>query len=446
MRALATIDSPPMAAASPFARAFLAWARKANDDERADAASALARAYLHCELSLENRDGVAIAMTALLDDRCVAVRRALAEALAGARDAPRPIAVALANDASEVAAPLLARSPALTDAELVDCAAVGDVAAQSAIARRLGLGAGPAAALAEVGARDAALALIENPTAELTDSALRRIVERLGDDADIRRAISRHPGAPADLKAEIAIADARALSRSAAAGGEMSAKRAARLGREAQDRALCEIAAACGAEERPALVRTLRARGALTIALLLRSLLGGKRELFATALANLSGQPYARAMGLARAHAGQGFAALALKAGLSRHALPAFRAALGAIETYGGAGSAGLKLRLIEETAAACEARRDPKLAPVLALLWRWAGEAAKGQARDLARRPAQPRPPLPPGLALAPPANDARAEPTLAADDDGQAALAPPIRAAALDAVSRALAGGRKA
>jgi len=446
LRALATINNPSVAAAPPFAKAFVAWAHKANDEERADAASALARAYLHSGLAPENRDEVAIAMTALLDDRSVAVRRALAEALAAARDAPRPIAVALANDASEVAAPLLARSPALTDAELVDCAAVGDAVAQCAIARRRGLGAGPAAALAEIGERDAALALIENPAAELADGALRRIVERFGDDADVRQAISRHPAAPASLKAEIAIAEAKGLSEAAAASGGMSAERAARIGWEAQDKALCEIAAACAGEERAALVQTLRTRGALTIALLLRSLLGGKREFFAAALADLSGQPYARAAGLARAHPGQGFAALALKAGLPRHALPAFRAALGAIETYGGAGPEGLKLRLIEETAAACEARRDPKLAPILGLVWRLAGEAAKGHARDLTRRPTSTRPPLPPGLALSPPANDAQAAPPLAAGDKAQIAVAPPIRAVALDAVSRALAVGHAA
>jgi len=446
LRSLATIDSPSPPAAPSFARAFLAWARKANDEQRADAASAIARAYLHSGLTPEQRDEVAVVMTVLLDDRSVAVRRALAEALAPARETPRAIAVALANDASEVAAPLLARSPALTEAELVDCVALGDVVAQCAIARRRGLGPGPAAALAEVGERDAALALIENPGADLTEGALRRIVERFGDGADIREAVCRHRASPARLKAEIAIANAKALTESAGASGGMSAERAARVGRAAQDKALCEIAAACNGEERAALVQTLRTQGALTIALLLRSLLGGKLDFFAAALAELSGQPYERAVGLAWASRGQGFAALALKAGLPRHALPAFRAALSAIETYGGTGPEGLKLRLIEEAAAACEARRDPRLEPILALLWRLAGEAARGQARELARQATRAKPPLPPDLIFSPPANDEGAAPPVVLECEAHAALVPPVRVAAEFAVSQALGLGQAA
>ena len=446
MRALVHVDCPSPPAPLSFARTFLAWARRANDEERADAANALARAYLHSGLAPAAREEVAVAMAALLDDRSVAVRRALAEALAGARETPRRFAVALANDAPEVAAPILARSPALSDAELVDCAALGDLSAQCAIARRRGLGPGPAAALAEVGEREAALALLENPDAVPIASALRRIVERFGDDADILDAVFRHRAAPASVKAEIAITKAKALGDKAAASGAISAERALRIGRDAQDQALCAIAASCDGEERAALVRTLRARGALSLALLMRSLLEGRREFFAAALADLSGQPYARAAGLARASSGQGFAALALRAGLPRHALPAFRAALRAIETFGARGPEGLKLRLIEATAAACEARGDPKLAPILALLWRFAGEAAKAEARDLRRNAARGKPPLPPELIFSPPANDAGAARSANFGGRAHAALVPPMRATAEGGTSRASAAGRAA
>ena len=112
-------------------------------ETRADAASALARVYLHSDLDPLHRADAAEAMATLIDDPCVEVRRALAEALSGARNAPRYLVVALANDEAQVAAPILARSPLLTDAELVDCAATGGVVAQCAIARRSGLGAGP---------------------------------------------------------------------------------------------------------------------------------------------------------------------------------------------------------------------------------------------------------------------------------------------------------------
>ncbi len=146
-------------------------------------------------------------------------------------------------------------------------------------------------------------------------------------------------------------------------------------------------------------MRTLRRHGALTMALILRSLLEGERKLAASALAELSGQTYARAAAFARDPYGHGFAALALKSGIPRHALPAFRAALRAIETCGAGRGEGLKPRLVQATIAACEAERDSALAPILSLLWRFAVEAARTMARAAAAAPH-----LPPALALPPP------------------------------------------
>ena len=131
--------------------AFSNWAQRADAGERAEAASALARAYLYSDLGPSLRREAAIGLTSLLDDHSTLVRRSLAEALAGASDAPHHIVLALASDQSEVSSVVLARSPVLTDAELVDCAAIGDARAQIALARRPRLSVSVAAALAEIG-------------------------------------------------------------------------------------------------------------------------------------------------------------------------------------------------------------------------------------------------------------------------------------------------------
>lgn len=402
--------APPPAAAGVIGR-FVAWARRADAFERADGASALARAYLHAELADPARRECGLLLIALSDDPSVGVRRALAEAFASSRRAPRPLVVALIGDVSAVAAPLIARSPLLTDAELVDAAATGDSVAQCAVARRNRLGAGPAGALAEIGSREAALALIDNPTAALTGGALRRMLERFADDAEIRRALALRTGLPADLRAEIVIATEGALKETA---GRLVRKRAAR------DAALAAIAADCPEAERAALVRTLRALGALTTALLLRALCGGDRALFAAALAELADIAPARAAGFAADPRGGGFAAAALKAGLPRHAVTPFRAALEAIAAHGAGARDGLRADLVAAVIAACEREGDPALAPFLALLWRFAAEAARSEARAaLARRA------LPPNLDFAP-ANDDRGvtdvAPAILAAPDGEA------------------------
>jgi uncharacterized protein (DUF2336 family) len=396
---------PPAAGVPGIVRRFLVWAQQAGAGSRAEAVSALARAFLHSDLDKRSRAEAAAAMSALIDDPSPEVRRALAEAVSGARDAPRHLIVALANDEARVAAPVLARSPLLTDAELVDCAATGDVVSQCAIARRPGLGVGPAAALAEIGRREAALALLGNMAANLTPGALRRIYARFGDDAEIREALLARPGLPASLRAIIALKTAKALAVFVATAGWMDRKRAEKIARESRDAALASIVADCEPKERAELVRTLRRHGALTMALILRSLLEGERELAAAALAELSGQTYARAAAFARDPYGQGFAALALKSGIPRHALPALRSALRAIETQGAGRGEGLKPWLVQATIAACEAERDPALAPILSLLWRFAAEAARTGARAMAHAAAV-GPRLPPALAFAP-AND---------------------------------------
>jgi uncharacterized protein (DUF2336 family) len=394
--AIATSRTPPPSAAAAIVRRFLVWTQRASAVEREEAASALARAYLHADLTGALREECAVALAALLDDPHVAVRRSLAEAFAAARGAPRALVVALANDRSEIAAPLLARSPLLTDAELVDCIAGGDAVAQCAVARRPRLGAGPAAALAEVGTREAALTLIGNPDATLRPAACKRLLDRFGEDAEIRQALAARTDLPPLVEAEIALAATEAVD-----GSPATCQRATR------DAALSAIAAACPDDELSELVRTLRLRGALTMALLLRSLLGGERALFVAALAELSGLPPARAAGFVRDPRGAGFAAAALKAGLPQHALAVFRAGLVAIATHGAGQRDGLKSELVRAVIGACEAEGNPALAPFLALLWRLAAEAARKDARATSRE-AVDRQVLPPVLDFAPANDDA--------------------------------------
>ena len=141
----------PFFAKPDIVRRFLAFTQRAGEEERAEAASALARAYLYSDLTPYLRDEAALAMTAQLDDPSAMVRRALAEALSGASQAPRHVVLALAGDEPDAAAAVLQRSPVLTDADLVECAGTADVVAQTALARRPSLPPGAIATLAETG-------------------------------------------------------------------------------------------------------------------------------------------------------------------------------------------------------------------------------------------------------------------------------------------------------
>jgi uncharacterized protein (DUF2336 family) len=137
-------------------RDFLDWVRTAPAGKRAEATSALARAYLYSDLSPDDLGAAEGAMLMLLDDPSPLVRRALADALAASPSAPPAIVLALAADHPDIAAPVLALSPLFVDADLVDAVATGTPAVQTAIASRAALPRSVAAAMPKSAPRNPA--------------------------------------------------------------------------------------------------------------------------------------------------------------------------------------------------------------------------------------------------------------------------------------------------
>jgi uncharacterized protein (DUF2336 family) len=374
-------------------RNFILWAQKAPAVTRADGAAAFAKAYLYGGISPDQRDEAEQAMYGLLDDPSPRVRRALAETLACVEDAPPGVIFALACDQSDVAAPVLTLSPLLSDAQLIDCAAMGDRDAQAAIAVRRDLSPAVCAALAEIGAREALIALAVNEDANPPDFALRRMIERFGADGELREALLGRQWLPAAARAALAGAAASALAGYAVERNFLSPARAARLEKESRDRASLIVAAGCAgfSVETAALAAYLRVSGQLTAGLALRALLCGQSGLFEATLVELTGLSPRRVAGLIADPASDAFAALFAKAGMPPSLRPAFVAALGALQRNPAqAGDGALRLELTQQVRRACEAERNDELAPLISLLRRFELEAAreKGRSRlDDARR-----------------------------------------------------------
>lgn len=368
-------------------RHFLAWSRNATAAQRAEGACALAHAYLSADLNSAERSEAECALISLLDDPSPLVRRAVAEAMAGAATAPRALILTLASDQPEIAAPVLSRSPLLSDADLVDCAATGGACAQSAIALRACVPSAVCMAIAEIGVREAVMALAVNPGADVPEFALRRMLARFGDDGDVREALLARPYLPATVRNELVGATAANLSAFVIACGWLSKERAERLAREERDKANVIIAVEAAESEARQSLRDLATHlcvsGSLTTSLLLRALLSGDRALLVVALAELSGIAEHRVEGVVRDFRGAGFAALYRQAGLPEKYLIAFRAALAAQSDAGVQGSsAQLSPLLIERVRAACEAENTGDLDGLIALLHRFHSEATWETAR----------------------------------------------------------------
>jgi uncharacterized protein (DUF2336 family) len=374
----------PVGTQTTIVARLLAWARHADADRRADAANALARAYLHSEFDAETRREAELGLYALLDDPSSHVRRALAEGLAGGAGAPAAMIMALAADTSDVAAVVLRRSPVLTDADLVDCAAAGDVEVQIAIAERPALSVGVSAALAEVGAREAVLALLDNLDAEIAPLSLARIAQRFLSVVEICDRLTERPDLPPNVRHELAAAAAGRLSTFVTQCGWLSPERMQRIAQESCEKAILTICDGAREGARAGLVRYLRAKGALTTALLMRSALSGDPGFNVAALAELADMPAPRVAGVMRQPKGGAFAALCTRAGLSPISAFGLGACLAAASSQR---STGLSLKAVERALADVGAARLQGAADLAALLRRFAAEAAREEARAFVER-----------------------------------------------------------
>lgn len=366
-------------------RQFLQWVRTAPAGERAEATSALARAYLFSDMSREEREAVEGAMVSLLDDVSPLVRAALAEALAASGKAPPSVIHALANDRPDIAAIVLERSQLFIDAELVDFVATGGAAIQGAIARRAPLQCPVAAAIAEVGCAEACLVLIENPDADIAPLSFDRLAERFGDLAAIREALFARDDLPVATRQALVSTLSAALANFVVGREWLDADHAKRVAREACEKATVVLAGQAAEHQAGALVRHLRMTGQLTAGLILRALLSGNMALFEESLSELSDLPLARVRVLIHDKTGLGFRAIFGKAGLPASAYAAFRHALDAWrEGPDLDGASRLRRRMVERVLTGCEKAEIGEVEPLMALLRRFAAEAAREEARIL--------------------------------------------------------------
>jgi uncharacterized protein (DUF2336 family) len=367
-------------------RDFLGWVRDAPASQRAEATSALARAYLYSDLSPDDAAAAEGAMLMLLDDNSPLVRRALADVLAASPSAPPAIVLALAADQPQIAAPVLALSPLFVDADLVDAVATGGGVVQAAIAGRASLPRSVAAAIAEVGTAEACLVLVENDGADLAPFSIDRIVGRHGHLPAVRESLLARADVAVASRLTMVAKLSETLAGFVADRQWLEADHAQRIAREACEKAALVLAAGAPVAQMRPLIHHLRVTGQLTAGLILRALLSGNVGLFEEALAELADMPVERVCGLIHDSGNTALRALFDQAGLPASTYPAFKEAIGAMREGGfisePGGGARLKRRMIERVLTRCEDEALGELEPLLTLLRRFATEAAREEAR----------------------------------------------------------------
>ncbi|MFN0264010.1 DUF2336 domain-containing protein [Tepidamorphus sp. 3E244] len=370
-----------------YVRRFLSRLEQGSAAERADVVSALADLYLTKELDETKRAQVLTAMLAVLDDPAPRVRKALAESFADSFHAPQPILLALCEDISEVAAPVLSRSPALSEGWLVDMCGAGEEGHRVAIARRKDIGVPLAAALAEIGGVPSALVLLSNSSAQVARSSLARMVERHRDDARLRSALLARSDLSPMMRHRLLGGLSEALGTMIAERGWLTGDRTSRLMNEVQERAVLHVADVPDCADTDAIVAELHAKKELTVTLMLRALVRGQMTFFVSAIASLSRVPRKRVVSLLGDRSGDGFRSIYRKTGLPADGAGALWAALDVLFEMGPLDNQQEQLtagrRMVERVLTRYETVCGGEVDAFYALLTRLAADEARAEARE---------------------------------------------------------------
>jgi uncharacterized protein (DUF2336 family) len=135
-------------------------------------------------------------LTLLVADAALAVRSALADALAAMPDAPRQVILALARDTEmPVAEPVIRLSPVLTEDDLLGLVGTPPVPATlTAVARRPGLSEAVSDALAATGDESAIGALLGNHSAAIQEATLDALIASAAGRTAWQAPLVRRPG------------------------------------------------------------------------------------------------------------------------------------------------------------------------------------------------------------------------------------------------------------
>jgi uncharacterized protein (DUF2336 family) len=161
------------------------WTARAKSVER------IAAFYCRGGLDPVNRRTAEDAFRVLRYDGELLVRRLLAECLKAAAHLPRDIAVSLATDKPEIAAPFIAHSRALADHDLLAVLRDHPGPHRLAIAQRVPLSGQLSDALCRCGEMAVALAVLANEAASVTESTLLWLLGSDRERAALYEAIAR---------------------------------------------------------------------------------------------------------------------------------------------------------------------------------------------------------------------------------------------------------------
>jgi uncharacterized protein (DUF2336 family) len=229
----------------------------------------------------------------LTSDVEMAVRIGLAERLADDPTAPIELIALLADDAIEVARPVILRSPVLSDEDLLRLLAEADPDRQEIVAARPHIGETVTDALAKSDAESVLAALLRNVTAKISPVAFEILVEKARTLTSIHEPLAHRADLPLSTAEKLAILVSDALRVYIARNFHVDrdALRASFVDATSRLAKPAEPPKAVPTEGSNKLIDKLAASGQLKPSFLLRVLNQGQIDLFDAGLARLLDMP-----------------------------------------------------------------------------------------------------------------------------------------------------------
>jgi len=271
---------------------FVSLTQSGDSEERGQAAHLAAQAYLAHYGPADEHAALYAALIGFLDDPSVKVRAALAYGLLHTREAPRPILLALLQDAAIISRAVAQYSPALLDVDLLGLVRGADPALLLAVAMRDVLSSRVIEALIERGDKPATLKLISRDDMAIPAPRLIDLATGIGSkDADIRGALLARKDLPAPARLVLVQAVAAKLSTARIVKGAVAPARLERLLRDATDTAMTAIGEREATAARTAYAVDLVVSERVSARVMLHAVVNGHVLFFADCLAELAEAP-----------------------------------------------------------------------------------------------------------------------------------------------------------
>lgn len=267
---------------------FVALTQSGDSEERGRAAHLAAMAYLAHTGPADEHAALYAALIGFLDDPSVKVRAALAYGLLHALEAPRPILLALLQDATVISRAVAQYSPALIDADLIGLVRNGDLTMLLALAERANLSARIAEAIVMRGELGVTLKLLARADIVFRAEVLGKLAAEQGDSGPLRGALLARRELPPVVRLLLVEAVSAALRGTRIVKGSIAARRLERLIRNATDTALSAIGEREAIRSEPQYAAEMVGSERVTTRLMLHAVVNGHVLFFADCVAELS--------------------------------------------------------------------------------------------------------------------------------------------------------------